>query len=450
MTSKHRSRSRSRRRVYALLAAAILLAVAALATEIQVSAAQAETGYGYARDRLDAALQAAQTNGFTERDLAPVAVPAGQLETVVDPLWISDRPGYYQDRASRLRSLLDQLGPLEANVLARYRTDASASLASAAGEISQATQLGADPQDLAPLHKELAGAEELEAAATEPRQLADVAGTGRDVLARARALSRARQADQTAIAAAATELLAQDAADPAKLRKAGAAALATGRDDASVAAYLRIAAVTRDYDQLERYGTALAAAGSDPQQLSIAAAGLQHYQQAIHSGLLGAFPHQVIVVSHQAQELWAYQDGKVVKDTLVTTGRPQLPTDLGAMKVLSKSSPFVMRSPWPRSSPWWYPDTKVQMVLWFTITGEGLHDAYWEWDSAYGPGSEDGGFASHGCIHVPLAAETFLYGWAAVGTPVIVFPGDGTSVANQVAQISVDADGNPTTGPKGV
>jgi hypothetical protein len=90
------------------------------------------------------------------------------------------------------------------------------------------------------------------------------------------------------------------------------------------------------------------------------------------------------------------------------------------------------------------------MVLWFTVTGEGLHYAGWEWESAYGPGSEYGGFASHGCIHVPLDTERWLYGWAKVGTPVIVFPGDGSPVADQVAQISVDADGNPTTGPKGV
>jgi L,D-transpeptidase catalytic domain len=83
------------------------------------------------------------------------------------------------------------------------------------------------------------------------------------------------------------------------------------------------------------------------------------------------------------------------------------------------------------------------MVLWFTSTGEGLHDAAWEPASAYGPGSPSGPFASHGCIHVPDAAIAFLYQWATIGTPVVVYPGDGSPVKDQLAQRSVDAQGRP-------
>ena len=83
------------------------------------------------------------------------------------------------------------------------------------------------------------------------------------------------------------------------------------------------------------------------------------------------------------------------------------------------------------------------MVAWFTGTGEGLHDAAWEPLSAYGPGSQDGPFASHGCIHVPPASEAILFPWATIGTPVVIYPGDGTPVAEQAAQRSVDASGNP-------
>jgi len=36
-----------------------------------------------------------------------------------------------------------------------------------------------------------------------------------------------------------------------------------------------------------------------------------------------------------------------------------------------------------------------------------------------------------------------LFAWAPLGTPVVVFPGDGTSVATQTAQQSVDALGRP-------
>jgi len=110
---------------------------------------------------------------------------------------------------------------------------------------------------------------------------------------------------------------------------------------------------------------------------------------------------------------------------------------------VKKSSPWTMQSPWPKGSPYWYPDTKVQMVLWFTNTGEGIHDADWEPASAYGPGSPSGPFASHGCVHTPSSVMASLFGWAPLGTPIVVIPGDGTPVAAQRAQQSVDALGRP-------
>ena len=87
--------------------------------------------------------------------------------------------------------------------------------------------------------------------------------------------------------------------------------------------------------------------------------------------------------------------------------------------------------------------------LWFTDNGEGLHDASWQPDATLGPGSQNGPFASHGCVHVPLAAVTTLYQWAPIGTPVVVYPGDGASAMSQVAQQTVDAAGNPLGGPRG-
>jgi len=89
------------------------------------------------------------------------------------------------------------------------------------------------------------------------------------------------------------------------------------------------------------------------------------------------------------------------------------------------------------------------MVLWFTDNGEGLHDASWQPDATLGPGSQNGPFASHGCVHLPLAAVTTLYQWAPIGTPVVVYPGDGASAMSQVAQQTVDAEGNPVGGPRG-
>src|SRR5207245_2429247 len=75
--------------------------------------------------------------------------------------------------------------------------------------------------------------------------------------------------------------------------------------------------------------------------------------------------------------------------------------------------------------------------------------ASWQPYSTLGPGSQNGPYASHGCIHVPLPAVRILFNWAPLGTPVVVYPGDGSLVADQVAQQSVDALGNPTSGVRG-
>ena len=125
---------------------------------------------------------------------------------------------------------------------------------------------------------------------------------------------------------------------------------------------------------------------------------------------------KVILISLKDQQLAAYQDGATFVTTPVTTGRPALPTPTGNFQVLRKSHPWVMRSDFPRWSPYWYPDSPVTYVLWFTNAGHGIHDAPWR--ATYGPGTEAGG--SHGCVNVPFAAEKLLFSWADVGTRVVI------------------------------
>jgi hypothetical protein len=49
-----------------------------------------------------------------------------------------------------------------------------------------------------------------------------------------------------------------------------------------------------------------------------------------------------------------------------------------------------------------------------------LHDDPAEPSSAFGAGSNYGGYASHGCVHVPHDAMAFLWSWLPVGATVIV------------------------------
>ena len=254
-------------------------------------------------------------------------------------------------------------------------------------------------------------------------------------------------AEDAAVQAEATQLRARYHADPAALRVSAGAALSDGRNDATIAFFLKLGWADRLNAALERYGAMLGAA--DTRSLALADAGIQHYARQLHAKLMQSGPTRLITISLQAQRLIAYDRGRVTVDTLVTTGRPALATDIGAMRVTRKDSPWTMQSPWPKGSPEWYPDTPVRMVLWFTDNGEGLHDASWQPDATLGPGSQNGPFASHGCVHLPLAAVTTLYQWAPIGTPVVVYPGDGASAMSQVAQQTVDAEGNPVGGPRG-
>jgi hypothetical protein len=127
-----------------------------------------------------------------------------------------------------------------------------------------------------------------------------------------------------------------------------------------------------------------------------------------------------IVISLECQELSAYQNGQLLEDMLVTTGRPALPTQRGHTHVLNKNHPFLMVSPWPRGSQYYYNPSWVQYVTWIWPNGTGIHDAYWEPDSALGPGSPLGPYASHGCVHVTLPMAQWIYNWADIGIPVDV------------------------------
>jgi lipoprotein-anchoring transpeptidase ErfK/SrfK len=134
-----------------------------------------------------------------------------------------------------------------------------------------------------------------------------------------------------------------------------------------------------------------------------------------------------IVVSLSEQKLWAYDGEQVALQSLVTTGGPQLPTPAGTFQILSKQSPFTFHSPWPKGSPYWYPDSPTSYAMLFDEEGFFLHDAPWR--HTFGPGSNlvpgqpgEETSGTHGCVNVPLDVQAQLYAWTDLGTPVIIQP----------------------------
>jgi lipoprotein-anchoring transpeptidase ErfK/SrfK len=128
---------------------------------------------------------------------------------------------------------------------------------------------------------------------------------------------------------------------------------------------------------------------------------------------------KAVVIRLQAQSLTAYQNGKLVLRTPVTTGRLALPTPVGSFSIQSRHSPYTFISPWPQGNPYYYPPTPVTWAMYF-YDNDFLHDDPAEPASAFGKGSQNGPYASHGCVHVPHDAMAFLFRWLPIGAKVIV------------------------------
>jgi lipoprotein-anchoring transpeptidase ErfK/SrfK len=146
----------------------------------------------------------------------------------------------------------------------------------------------------------------------------------------------------------------------------------------------------------------------------------------VQARMRAVMPHKAIMISLAQQTLRAYEDGRLQLVTYVTTGGPELPTPPGHFQILARFSPFTFVSPYPTSSPWWYPPSPVTWAMLFQQNGYYIHDAPWR--SFYGPGSNvvygapgTNGGGSHGCVNTPYTAMAWLWNWTPIGTPVVVY-----------------------------
>lgn len=120
---------------------------------------------------------------------------------------------------------------------------------------------------------------------------------------------------------------------------------------------------------------------------------------------------QLVLVSITLQRVWMCQQTTQVYSTLVTTGAINVGdgTPLGTWAIQAKQTDRYLVGPGYRDF----------VHYWMPFNGDfGFHDAPWQ-TMAYGaPGYRDNG--SHGCVHLPADAMTWLYQWAPVGTTVTV------------------------------
>jgi len=129
---------------------------------------------------------------------------------------------------------------------------------------------------------------------------------------------------------------------------------------------------------------------------------------------------KVIDIDVTTQSAIFFDDGCIDGSSLVTTGRPGLRTPTGTFHIYAKYSPITLISPWPQSSPYYYSPEHADYAMEFLRGGFFIHDAPWEPSTAFGPGSQNGVDASHGCVHIPTPTMAWLYAWSPIGTTVIV------------------------------
>lgn len=124
---------------------------------------------------------------------------------------------------------------------------------------------------------------------------------------------------------------------------------------------------------------------------------------------------KLITVDLGAQKLTAWEGGKIVHQTKVSTGMKLTPTVKGSFKIYLKRPLQDLRGPSPYKNI--YPSGRylvknVPHVMYFH-QGYAIHGAYWH--------NNFGRVMSHGCVNVPLASAQWLYSFADYGTRVEVY-----------------------------
>jgi lipoprotein-anchoring transpeptidase ErfK/SrfK len=114
--------------------------------------------------------------------------------------------------------------------------------------------------------------------------------------------------------------------------------------------------------------------------------------------------------------MWGCEGSQVVYETAVTTGAYQIAGDAtptGTWHIYGKQTNIHLRGSDSHGS--W--DDPVQYWMAF-YSDYGFHDASWQ---TFPFGSADYATqGSHGCVHLPTAAATWLYNWAPIGTTVTI------------------------------
>jgi len=133
-----------------------------------------------------------------------------------------------------------EFGRIDAGALEQQRAVASRQIDGVETGLLAAAALGVDDADLAPIRRQARALRLADQQAASPQGLHQVSARADLLTSEAASLQRAQRLENAAVQEAARAISAHYAGRLDAMRSAGEAALATGRNDATVAAFLRI------------------------------------------------------------------------------------------------------------------------------------------------------------------------------------------------------------------
>src|SRR3989442_5848227 len=425
LTSSLRFLKRNSLRIGAVLGTFALVAGFILLQ--QVREASAEQDFHAARAQVMAAQARASELGLEKSEFSDLQrqelTTASEAPPVASAPFNEERIAFFSRAADQEAQIKEQLQTRVQKLLVETRDSAQSAVNQLSTSLQKAKQIGVDDQLLV----EFAGVPskaqiELDNAANV-RAYRAVNTELKTRLSKLSLMIADQETTNKLVGEYAAQAAAKDQGDAGLARAGASAALTRVRADLQTARIFQMDVAIVDL-HVQKLATQLSSATTvaDLEQIN---GGLAVEDKVLHTAMSQTLPDKALTISLKEQVIRAYSHGQQVFWTYVTTGRPGLETDPGSFKVYWKISPWTMHSPWPKGSPYWYPDSKVRMVMWFN-GGAGMHDAYWR--SRYGPGTqfphydptgEDNG--THGCVNVPYSNMVWLWNWTPTGTPVIVY-----------------------------
>jgi lipoprotein-anchoring transpeptidase ErfK/SrfK len=412
-------------RIGAVLGTFIL--VAAFIAVQQVREVSAQQDYQNARARVLAAQARASQLGLQDGELSDLQrqelTTSGESAPAASAPFNEARISFFNRAAKEEAEIKTLLDTRIQKLLVQTHDEAQVAVKQLSANLTKAKEIGVDEQLLSDYAGLPTRAQAQLDGATTVREYRALSLDLKAPLGKLSLLIADQETTNMLVSQYAAQAAAQDHGDAGLARTNANATLSQVQSDLKTAHIFQMdtsvvdAHVQKLADQLGR-ATTIA-------QLEQANGGLMVQDKVLQNAMAQTLPDKALTISLSEQVLRAYSHGQQVFWTYVTTGRPGLETDAGNFKVYWKIAPWTMHSPWPKGSPYWYPDSKVQMVMWFN-GGDGIHDAYWR--SRYGPGTnvphydptgEDNG--THGCVNVPYHNMVWLWNWTPTGTPVIVY-----------------------------